>query len=199
VYPHNATRRGTIEACERSLRRLKTDRIDLYLLHWRGAPPLADTVEAFEELRHLGRIRYWGVSNFDTGDMAELATLPAGGKCAANQVLYNLSRRGVEWSLLPWQRARGIPTMAYSPIDQARLLRHKPLAAIARKHQASPAQIALAWLLRQPDVMVIPKASDLEHVRENVAALELKLDPEDLADLDRAFPPPAGDTPLQVQ
>jgi len=224
VYPHNATRRGTVDACERSLRRLKTDRLDLYLLHWRGTPPLADTVEAFEQLRRAGKIRHWGVSNFDVGDMQELAALlgartaqaggssrpregaeraagqhPAGGECTTNQILYNLARRGVEWSLLPWQRARGIPTMAYSPIDQARVLRHKGLAPAARKHGATPAQIALAWLLRQPDLIVIPKAGDLAHVRENMAALDIVLDDEDLAGLDRAFPPPSGDTPLQVQ
>jgi diketogulonate reductase-like aldo/keto reductase len=198
VYPHNATRRGTIEACERSLRRLNTDRIDLYLLHWRGAVPLAETLEAFEQLRHSKKIRYWGVSNFDTADMHELAGLPGGSNCAANQVLYNLARRGVEWGLLPWQRERGIPTMAYSPIDQARLLKHKALASIAGKHGATPAQIALAWLLRQTDVITIPKASDLEHVRENFAALRVALDAQDLADLDRAFPAPAADSPLQV-
>jgi len=199
VYPHNATRRGTVEACERSLRRLKTDRIDLYLLHWRGSVPLAETVDAFEELRHRKKIRHWGVSNFDAGDMKELSTLPAGSQCATNQVLYNLARRGVEWSLLPWQRERGIPTMAYSPIDQGRLLRHKTLAAVAARRGATPAQAALAWLLRQPDMIVIPKATDLDHMRENVGALGVMLDPQDLEELDRGFPPPAQDTPLEIQ
>ena len=161
--------------------------------------PLAETVEAFEQLRHSKKIRNWGVSNFDTADMKELAALPAAGRCTTNQVLYNLARRGVEWSLLPWQRERHIPTMAYSPIDQARLLRHKVLGQIAAKHKASPAQIALAWLLRQPDMIVIPKASDLEHVRENVGALGVSLDDEDLGNLNRGFPPPAAATPLQVQ
>ncbi|OTA40500.1 MAG: oxidoreductase, partial [Symbiobacterium thermophilum] len=171
VLPGNASRRGTIEACERSLRRLRTDRIDLYLLHWRGRYPLAETLEAFAELVRAGKIRYWGVSNFDTDDMEELTGLPGGAAVATNQVLYNLSRRGIEYDLLPWCRERRIPIMAYSPIEQGRILGNPALRRVAARHGATPAQVALAWLLRQKDVMVIPKAGRPEHVRENRAAL----------------------------
>jgi diketogulonate reductase-like aldo/keto reductase len=198
VLPENASRRKTVEACERSLRRLGTDRIDLYLLHWRGSVPLADTLEAFQELTAAGKIRHWGVSNFDTDDMDELAALPGGADCATNQVLYNLTRRGIEFDLLPWCRERRIPLMAYSPIEQGRLLGHAVLKAVAARHGTTPAQAALAWLLRQPDVIVIPKATDPGHVRENRAALNLKLTPQDLADLDKAFPAPARKRPLEM-
>ncbi|MFM9888199.1 MAG: aldo/keto reductase [Burkholderiales bacterium] len=198
VYPHNASRKGTITACERSLKRLCTDRIDLYLLHWRGSYPLADTVGAFNQLRRDGKIRYWGVSNLDTGDMRELASIDGGDACVTNQVLYNLARRGPEFDLLPWQRARGITTMAYSPLDQARMLRHPVLATVAKKHAASAAQVALAWLLRFEDVITIPKAVKPAHVRENFAAIGLELDAQDLRALDDAFPRPSKKTPLDM-
>jgi diketogulonate reductase-like aldo/keto reductase len=198
VWPGNASRAGTISACENSLRRLRTDRLDLYLLHWPSRFPVAETVEAFEELRKAGKIRHWGVSNFDPGEMEEVAALPAGGNVATDQVLYNLTRRGIEADLLPWCRARKIPIMAYSPIEQGRMAKHPALAAIGKRHQATPAQIALAWLLRQGDLMVIPKAGSVEHVRENRAALDLRLTPDDLAEIDRAFPPPTRPRKLQM-
>jgi diketogulonate reductase-like aldo/keto reductase len=199
VYPHNASRRGVIAACERSLKRLGTDRLDLYLLHWRGGAPLAETVAGFESLVADGKISRWGVSNFDVGDMAELTRLPAGGQVATNQVLYNLARRGIEWDLQPWCRERHIPIMAYSPLDQGgALLGNRALKTIAARHAATPAQVALAWLLRQPDVIVIPKASDLDHVRENSGALDVSLSEADLAELDRAFPPPRERRPLEM-
>ena len=198
VLPENSTRAGTIAACERSLKRLKTDRIDLYLLHWRGSPPLAETLEAFLTLQQNGAIRYWGVSNFDVDDMEELFALPGGEGCASNQVLYNLRRRGIEVGLLPWCRERSVPIMAYSPIEQGRLLRDRVLTGVAIRHRATPAQIALAWVLRQEDMMVIPKATTLEHVRENRAALDIALTERDLAELDRAFPPPKGPRPLEL-
>jgi diketogulonate reductase-like aldo/keto reductase len=198
VYPHNASRKGAIAACERSLKRLGTDRIDLYLLHWRGSVPLGETVEAFEQLRGDGKIRHWGVSNLDTGDMEELAGIPGGEHCATNQVLYNLAKRGPEFSLLPWQRTRGITTMAYSPLDQARMLQHPALAALAKNHSATPAQVALAWLLRFEDVITIPKATRAEHVKDNVAAIALQLSAGDLRALDTAFPPPAKAAPLEM-
>jgi diketogulonate reductase-like aldo/keto reductase len=198
VLPENATRQGTITACEESLERLATDRIDLYLLHWRGRVPLAQTLAAFAALQQAGKIRYWGVSNLDAADMAELAALPQGGGCATNQVLYNLSRRGIEWDLLPWCRTRGVPIMAYSPIEQGRLLAEPALTALARQRGVTGAQLALAWLLNQKDVIVIPKAASVEHMRENRAALDLRLTPEEVAELDRAFPPPSEATPLEV-
>lgn len=198
VYPHNASRLGVVAACERSLRRLKTDRIDLYLLHWRGQHPLAETVAGFEALQRAGKIRHWGVSNLDLDDMQELAAVPGGGACAANQLLYNLSRRGIEWDLLPWLRERGVPVMAYSPIEQGRLLRHKGLQDFARRHGMTPAQAALAWLLAQPGVIAIPKSASLARVRENAAAGALALDPAQRAELDRLFPPPAQAVPLEM-
>jgi diketogulonate reductase-like aldo/keto reductase len=198
VWPGNASRAGTISACENSLRRLKTDRLDLYLLHWPSRFPVAETVEAFEQLRAAGKIRHWGVSNFDPGEMEEVVALPAGGNVATNQVLYNLTSRGIEADLLPWCRSRKIPIMAYSPIEQGRMAKHPALAAIGKRHQATPAQIALAWLLRQGDLMVIPKAGSVEHVRENRAALDLRLTDADLAELDRAFPPPTRPRKLQM-
>lgn len=196
VLPYNASRNGVIEACERSLKRLKTDRIDLYLLHWRGSVPLADTLAGFERLLRDGKIRHHGVSNFDADDMQEWVGLAGGEKVAANQILYNLTRRGPEFELIPWCRERKIAIMAYTPIEQGRMLRHKALAEIAARHGATPAQVALAWLLRQDGMILIPKASKQEHVRENVGALDVKLSADDLAALDRAFPPPKGRTSL---
>jgi diketogulonate reductase-like aldo/keto reductase len=198
VLPQNASRRRTIAACEGSLRRLGTDRLDLYLLHWRGNPPLADTLEAFARLTDAGKIRYWGVSNFDGADMQELVSLPAGGAVATNQVLYNLTRRGIEYELLPWCIAHGVPIMAYSPVEQGRLLGHARLKAVAARHGVTPAQVAIAWVLRKEGVVTIPKAGTLVHVRENRATLDLQLSAEDIADLDQAFPPPRGPTPLEL-
>jgi diketogulonate reductase-like aldo/keto reductase len=198
LLPENSTRAGTIAACERSLKRLKTDRVDLYLLHWRGAPKLEETLAGFEALIASGAIRYWGVSNFDVGDMEELLALQGGTQCASNQVLYNLRRRGIEAGLLPWCRERGIPIMAYSPIEQGRLLHERILTAVAIRHRATPAQIALAWVLRQRDMMVVPKASSEAHVRENRAALDIELTEQDLGELNRAFPPPKGPRPLEL-
>ncbi|MGH7038514.1 MAG: aldo/keto reductase, partial [Stellaceae bacterium] len=194
--PYNASRAGVIAACEQSLKRLKTDRIDLYLLHWRGSVPFAETLAGFEALRQAGKIRYHGVSNLDRREIEEWAGLPGGAAVAADQVLYNLSRRGPEWDLIPWCRARGVAVMAYTPLGQGPLLRDKTLAGIARRHGASPAQIALAWLLRREGTIVIPKAARLEHMRDNRRALDVVLDEADLAALDRAFPPPKGKTAL---
>jgi len=198
VKPENSTRAGTIAACERCLKRLKTDRIDLYLLHWRGSPRLEETVAGFQALLAKGAIRYFGVSNFDVDDMEELLRLKGGDACASNQVVYNLKRRGIESALVPWSRAHGIPIMAYSPIEQGRLGRDRTLAAIAARHNATPSQIALAWVLRRGDMMVIPKASSEAHVRENRAALDIALTTADFAELDRAFPPPSGTRPLEI-
>ena len=198
VYPHNATRAGTIAACERSLRRLGTDSIDLYLLHWRGQTPLAETVAAFDELRRAGKIRHWGVSNFDVADMEELLLAPGGAEVASNQVLYNLTRRGIEYDLLPWCAQRAIPLMAYSPLEQARLLDDTALARIAAKHSATAAQIALAWVLRQDRVIAIPKASTVEHVRQNHAALAIQLESGDIAALDKSFRAPARKVALEM-
>jgi diketogulonate reductase-like aldo/keto reductase len=198
VLPENSSRKGTIAACERSLKRLRTDRIDLYLLHWRGSTPLQHTLEAFQALQREGKIRHWGVSNFDTDDMEELVALPGGGRCATNQVLYNLKRRGIEYDLVPFCRARNIPVMAYSPIEQGRLLNAAALKAVAERHGATPAQVALAWLIRRPGTIAIPKATRSAHMRDNVAALELKLTDDDLAALDRAFPPPERKYALEM-
>lgn len=188
VYPHNAGRRSAIAACERSLKRLSTDHLDLYLLHWRGGTPLAETVAAFETLIRDGKIRRWGVSNFDVDDMEELAGLPG---CAVNQVLYSPEHRGIEFDLLPWQAQRHIPVMAYSPVGQGgRLLRNPTLAKVAARHGVTPAQVAIAWGLRQPGVISIPKASSAAHVRENAAAAALTLSAEDLAEIDAAYPAP---------
>ncbi len=187
VYPHNANATALPKACARSLRRLRTKVIDLYLLHWRGSTPLEETVEAFEKLRAEGKIRHWGVSNFDVADLEELDR----SACASNQVLYNLEARGIEFDLLPWSRVHRLPVMAYSPVGQGGdLLQHPALVEIARRHDATPAQIALAWVLRQPQVIAIPKASDPDHVRANAAAAKLRLSEKDLSDLDAAFPPP---------
>lgn len=204
VYPHNASREGVVAACERSLRRLGTDCLDLYLLHWRGRVPLQDTLEGFQRLVDAGKILDYGVSNFDLDDMLEAAALPGGAGVAANQVMYNLAQRGIEWDLLGWCRERGIPLMAYSPLestpaDQAALLGRAQLRAVAQRHGRSPAQIALAWLLRQEGVVTIPKASRLEHVRANREALDIQLTPEDLAQLDAGFAPPHRRMPLAMR
>jgi len=188
VYPHNASRRGVPAACERSLQRLGTDCIDLYLLHWRGQYPLEETVEAFERLIEQGKIRRWGVSNFDLDDLHELAS-PA---CATNQVLYNPAERGIEFDLLPWAREQALPIMAYCPLAQAgRLLRHPALAQVAERHGATPAQVSLAWVTRTDGVIAIPKAVSPEHVRLNAEAAELVLSEDDLRLIDQAFPAPS--------
>jgi diketogulonate reductase-like aldo/keto reductase len=198
VYPHNAGRRGAVAACERSLKRLGVDRIDLYLLHWRGSVPLAETLDTFADLKRAGKVAAFGVSNFDTEDMDEAWGLPHGREIATNQILYNLSRRAVEHDLLPWLEVNGVPAMAYSPVEQGRLLGQPKLAAIAKKRGATPAQIALAWLLAQPDVIVIPKSSDQRHVEENRAAADLELNSEEMAALDAAFPRPKSRKALEV-
>jgi diketogulonate reductase-like aldo/keto reductase len=198
IYPWNASREGTIAACERSLSRMRTDRIDLYLLHWRGEHPLEETVSAFEDLRRQGKIGAWGVSNFDLADMQELMAVPDGTNCAANQVLYNLTRRGVEYDLLPWCQERGIAVMAYSPIEQGRLARNETLIHIAKAYQATPAQIALAFLLERDGVIAIPKSSHPERVTENSQAVSIELTDEDLTALDAAFPPPNRAAPLEM-
>jgi diketogulonate reductase-like aldo/keto reductase len=199
VYPHNASRAGVIAACERSLKRLRTDRIDLYLLHWRGSIPLAETIEGFDRLKRDGKIRYHGVSNFGRDDMVEWVALKGGEAVAANQVLYNLTCRGPEWDLLPWCRERGVAIMAYTPLGQGSMLRHQTLAEIARRCGATPAQIALAWLLRRDGTIVIPKAARAEHVRENRGALDVALTEDDLEALDRAFPPPKDKSALGIR
>jgi diketogulonate reductase-like aldo/keto reductase len=198
VYPHNATREGTVAACERSLRRLRAELLDLYLLHWRGSVPLDETLEALTALQAAGKIRYFGVSNLDLADMQELGKLAGGQHVQTNQLLYNLTRRGIEWDLLPWLREHGVPVMAYSPIEQARLVKNAKLADFARSCGMTPAQVALAWLLSKDDVIVIPKASRREHLRENVGALEKPLNQQQLAELDRLFPPPAGPRSLEM-
>ena len=198
VYPHNAGRKSAIAACERSLRRLRTDRLDLYLLHWPGSIPLAETVDAFERLRADGKIAHWGVSNFDRDAMDRLAALPQGGHCTTNQVLYHLGERGIEWDLLPWMRKFNMPVMAYCPLGEGALLRNRRLTTIATAVGVTPAQIALAWLLHAQDVIAIPASADLEHVRDNRAAADLVLEPSTLAALDAAFPPPTASSRLAV-
>src|SRR2546430_8686821 len=205
VYPHNASRTKLPKACQRSLKRLRIDAIDLYLLHWRGSVSLAETVEAFEKLRVAGKIRHWGVSNFDVEDMKELLAIENGSVCAANQVLYNLQHREIESSLLPFHRTSNfkrqtsapIPIMTYSPAGHGRgLLENLALRKIAKRRDATPAQIAIAWVLRQPGVIAIPKASSEKHVRDNARSIDIELTKEDLVDLDRVFPPPASKEPL---
>jgi diketogulonate reductase-like aldo/keto reductase len=199
VLPEHATRRDTIVACERSLKRLDTDRIDLYLLHWRiEEVDLAEVVDAFTTLVRVGKIRHWGVSNFDLADMEELVELPGGEAAATDQVMYNLNRRGIEYDLQPWCRSRHIPIMAYSPLDQGKLARSRELGRIAQRLGASPSQLALAWLVRQDNVIAIPKSASPDHVRENFAALDVRLTKQDLAELDRAFPPPKRKMPLAM-
>jgi diketogulonate reductase-like aldo/keto reductase len=199
VYPHNASRTGVAAACERSLKRLRTDRIDLYLLHWRGSHPLDETVGGFEQLRSEGKIRYWGVSNFDTSDMHGLVRLPGGVNCATNQVLYHVGSRGIEYDLLPWSAEHKIPLMAYSPVGQGgRLLQSKALVAVAKRHDATPAQVAIAWTMHHDNVISIPKASDPAHVRENAAAGAISLSDEDLSVIDAAYPPPGRKQSLDI-
>jgi diketogulonate reductase-like aldo/keto reductase len=198
VYPHNATRRGTILACDRSLRRLRVKSIDLYLLHWRGSVPLSETLEAFLELKRAGKISSFGVSNFDTSDMEEAWSLDGGKEIETNQILYNLTRRSVEYDLLPWCRNHGIPVMAYSPVEQGKLTNNRKLEEIAKKRSATPAQIALAWLLAMEGIIAIPKSSGAKHVEENRGAAEISLTAEELSALDKAFPRPTKRKPLEM-
>jgi diketogulonate reductase-like aldo/keto reductase len=198
VLPQNATRRGTVAACERSLKRLKTDRLDLYLLHWRGGVPFAETLAALTALKSAGKIRHYGVSNLDLADMQELRPLAGGAAVATNQLLFNLARRGIEWDLLPWLRKQRIPVMAYSPLEQARLVNNSKLAAFAQRHGMTPAQAALAWLLASDDVIVIPKSGQRERLRENLGALDHMLTGAQLAELNRLFPPPREPGALEM-
>lgn len=198
VLPHHATRRGTVNACEDSLRRLGTDYLDMYLLHWPGSVPLEETVEAFDALLRAGKIRYWGVSNFDTPDMEELLALPGGNAVATNQVLYNLTRRGIEFDLMPWCRQRKLPMMAYSPLEQGRLLGNPELLRLAAHYSATPAQIALCWVLRGDSMIALPKASTPGRVEQLCGALDIPLSQQDLAALDLAFPPPKRKMPLEM-
>ncbi|MFI0465654.1 aldo/keto reductase [Saccharopolyspora sp. 5N102] len=198
VYPHNAGRRDAVAACERSLRRLGTDHLDLYLLHWRGSTPLAETLDAFEQLRADGKVRHFGVSNFGPGDMSELFESELGRRSATNQVLYNLTRRGIELDLLPWCREQGLPVMAYSPIEQGRLLGEPALRRVAERHSVTPAQVAIAWVLAQDGVCAIPKAATVAHVEQNRAALDIELSAADLAELDAGFPAPPHPVPLEI-
>jgi len=198
VYPHNAGRHSAVQACERSLTRLGVDRINLYLLHWRGSVSLEETFEAFAILSAEGKIGAYGVSNFDTNDMEELWQIPAGGQTAVNQILYNLKRRAVEHDLLPWCLEHHVPVMAYSPVEQGDLLQNRKLIEIAKAKDATPAQIAIAWLLTHRDVIVIPKAGDPRHVEENRAAANIRLTDSEMAELDRAFPRPRERRPLEM-
>jgi diketogulonate reductase-like aldo/keto reductase len=198
VYPHHASREAAVLACERSLRRLRTDRIDLYLLHWRGQVPFAETIETFVTLKEAGKIRHYGVSNFDLEDMEEWHSIPGGAAVATDQLLYNLIRRGIEWDLLPWLRQRRIPVMAYSPLDQARLLHNAKLRDFARRHGMTPAQAGLAWLLAQDDIIVIPKTARRDRLQENLGALDHPLDRSQMAELDSLFPPPSRKQPLDM-
>ncbi|HUK07281.1 MAG TPA: aldo/keto reductase [Stellaceae bacterium] len=198
VYPHNATRKGVSAACDRSLKRLGTDYIDLYLLHWIGNVPFEETLAGFGDLQRAGKIRSHGVSNLDTDEIARWYKLPGGNTVATNQVLYNLTRRGIERSLLPWCRKHKIPVMAYSPIDQGSLLNKRALKQVALSRGVTPAQVALAWVLHQDGVVAIPKAARAEHVRENRAALDLALTADELSEFDRAFPRPKAARPLEM-
>jgi diketogulonate reductase-like aldo/keto reductase len=198
VLPSHAGRRQAVVACERSLKRLRTDYLDLYLLHWREETPLYETVDAFESLVRAGKILEWGVSNFDVSDMQELAGLAPATSIACDQVLYNLAKRGIEWDLMPWCREHHVPVMAYSPIERGRLLENDTLRRIAAHHGVSPSCVALAWVLHHDAVVAIPKAGTPEHVRENRVSLDVRLTADDLADLDRAFPPPSGPVPLET-
>ncbi|WP_339671819.1 aldo/keto reductase [Dasania marina] len=197
VLPSNASYQGTIKACERSLKRLQIDCLDMYLLHWAGMTPIAETLEAFQTLVQQGKIRYYGVSNLDTDEMQEAWAAPGGEGIATNQLLYNLNKRGIEWDLLPWCRSHTMPVMAYSPLDEGRL-QHPVLDSIAQRHQASAAQVALAWLLQQEGVIVIPKAVSPQHLKQNVQAAQLRLTAEDLRELQQVFPAPSQPSRLQV-
>jgi diketogulonate reductase-like aldo/keto reductase len=198
VYPHNGSERGVQAACERSLKRLKTDRLDLYLLHWRGGEDLQGVVAGFEKLKRDGKIRHWGVSNFDTDDLEELFDLDGGNACATNQILYNVARRGPEFDLLPWLRERGMPGMAYSPVDHARLPKNSVLDEIAAGRGMSVVQIALAWVLQQAEVFAIPKASSVAHVKANRAAADIELSADELAKIDSQFKPPKAKRSLEM-
>ena len=198
VYPHNASAQGTMTACERSLKRLRTDRIDLYLLHWPGQVPLAETLAAFQALRTAGKIRHYGVSNFDLSELQAWWSLDTDHGLSTNQLLYNLTRRGIEWDLLPWMRAQHIPVMAYSPIEQARLVRDRRLVDFASGLGITPSQAALAWLLARDDTIAIPKTGHVKRMRENAAALTIRLDAGQLARLDALFAPPRQNTPLEM-
>jgi diketogulonate reductase-like aldo/keto reductase len=197
VLPSHATRRGTIDACAASLRRLKTDRLDMYLLHWRGSVPLWQTIEAFVELKERGWIRHWGVSNFDVMDLIDLWQIPSGPDVQTDQVLYNLARRSPEYNLLPWCREQDLPVMSYSPIEQGDLLSHPAVRGVAERNDITRAQVVLAWVLRQPLVCAIPKSGSIAHVQENAAAAAIRLSPQDLTELDLAFPPPIKARPLE--
>ena len=199
VYPFNASYQGVIKACDRSLSRLKTDYLDLYLLHWRGGIPLSETLEGLQYLKQAGKILDYGVSNFDVDDMEEAISLPGGDGIATNQVLYNLMRRGIEWDLLPWCKQRNIPIMAYSPVEQRAFINHSHLKAIALRHNATSTQIALNWLLRQNNIISIPKATNPNHIRENRAALDINLTEEDIKEIDRAFKPPSRKMSLAIR
>jgi len=193
VYPHHATRKEMPLACARSRERLGLDRIDLYLLHWQSDTPIDETVDAFEALKSDGAITHWGVSNFDLDDLRELegiATPKHRVACATNQVYYALDERGIEFSLVPYQRSLRMPTMAYCPLGGGKLVRDETLAAIGAARGASAAQVALAWLLTRPDVIAIPKAADPRHLDDNRAALDIELTAEELDAIDEAFPPP---------
>ena len=198
IVPHNASFDGTIRACENSLQRMEIESIDLYLLHWPGNHPLESTVSAFEQLKTDGKIKHWGVSNFDTSDMQEVYSIPEGENCQINQVLYNLSRRGIEWDLLPWCRSMGLPIMAYSPIEQGRLLENKKLKALASEIGVSAAQLSIAWSIRKNDIITIPKASNLEHVSQNIDAWTIKLESAILDELDKLFEPPVRKKGLDI-
>ena len=198
ILPHNASFDGTIRACENSLQRMEIESIDLYLLHWPGNHPLESTISAFEQLKTDGKIKHWGVSNFDTSDMQELYGIPEGKNCQINQVLYNLSRRGIEWDLLPWCRSMGLPIMAYSPIEQGRLLGNKKLIALASEIGVSAAQLSIAWSIRKNDIITIPKASNLEHVSQNIDAWTIKLESAILDELDKLFEPPVRKKGLDI-
>jgi len=198
VYPHNGSESGVKAACERSLKRLQTDRIDLYLLHWRGGEDLEGVIGGFKTLKAQGKIRHWGVSNFDTEDMVELFALENGNRCATNQILYNVARRGPEFELLPWLRERNMPAMAYSPVDHARLPKHSVLDDIAKARGLSAMQVALAWVLQQPQVIAIPKAGTVAHVIENAAARDVNLSTEELSLIDTQFKPPKAKRPLEM-
>lgn len=198
VYPHHASRADVIKACERSLQRLQTNYLDLYLLHWRGGISLDQTFAGFHALKTAGKIREFGVSNFDRADMEEAIAQPYGNEIAVNQVLYNLMRRGIEWDLLPWCQQHQIPIMAYSPLEQGRLLQNQTLGNIAQRRQVSPAQVAIAWLLRQDNILTIPKSATPDRIKEHSAAREIQLPPEELKALDQVFPPPTGPVPLEM-
>lgn len=199
VLPGNAaSRKKIVASCEASLRRLRVDHVDLYLLHWRSGEDLATTVETFGELARAGKIRHWGVSNFDLDDLAELRALAGGDGVACNQVLYNVSRRGIEFDLLPAAQQQGLNVMAYTPIEQGKVLGNPALEQVATRHGATPAQVALAWVIRQPGVIAIPRASSPGHVRDNAGALRIQLTPQDLADIDAAFPPPKKKRALEM-